>query len=213
MKTKLQTTQYLLLFSLATLFAITACSTTGMQRSEQVQSSMETVDNDIKLVIVRLDAIGASLDELVKPSQSDRKRAFDVFSENVSTIKKMQENFSKHAADMESNGKEYFAEWDKNNEKYDNPEIQIQSEQRRVELARTYDKIALNNIGVKSAFVAYVTDVNEIERFLSNDLTEAGMESISRISSKVVDNGTRLKNELSSLQGAIEEAREKMKSN
>ncbi|HAC16531.1 MAG TPA: hypothetical protein DCE78_11395 [Bacteroidetes bacterium] len=184
-----------------------------MQRSEQVQSSMETVDNDIKLVIVRLDAIGASLDELVKPSQSDRKRAFDVFSENVSTIKKMQENFSKHAADMESNGKEYFAEWDKNNEKYDNPEIQIQSEQRRVELARTYDKIALNNIGVKSAFVAYVTDVNEIERFLSNDLTEAGMESISRISSKVVDNGTRLKNELSSLQGAIEEAREKMKSN
>jgi hypothetical protein len=203
----------LTLLALVTIFILSNCSTTGMQRSEKVQSSMETVDNDIKLVIVRLDAIGNSLDELVKPGQADTKRAFDVFSENVSDIKKMQENFSKHAAEMEKSGKEYFEQWDKDAKKYANPEIQLQSEQRRRELAYTYDKIAENNVGVKDAFVTYVSDVNQIQSFISNDLTSAGIDSITRISGNVVNNGTRLKNELTLLQSAIEEAREKMKSN
>jgi hypothetical protein len=171
----------LTLLALVTIFILSNCSTTGMQRSEKVQSSMETVDNDIKLVIVRLDAIGNSLDELVKPGQADTKRAFDVFSENVSDIKKMQENFSKHAAEMEKSGKEYFEQWDKDAKKYANPEIQLQSEQRRRELGK--------------------------------GLTSAGIDSITRISGNVVNNGTRLKNELTLLQSAIEEAREKMKSN
>lgn len=202
-----------LLIALATVFVLSTCSTTGMQRSEKVQTSMQTVDNDIKLVIVRLDAIGNSLDELVKPGQADKRRAFDVFSENVSGLKKMQENFSKHAAEMESDSKTYFTEWDKESEKYDNTDIQARSDERRRELALTHDKITQSNVGVKEAFVTYVSDVNEIEQFISNDLTSDGLDAITRISTKVVANGARLKSELSQLQTAIEGAREKMKSN
>jgi uncharacterized lipoprotein len=36
----------------AAVFTLAACSTTGMQRSEDVQSSLETVDNDIKPIVV-----------------------------------------------------------------------------------------------------------------------------------------------------------------
>lgn len=174
---------------------------------------METVDNDIKLVIVRLDAIGNSLDELVKPGQADKRQAFDVFSENVSGVKKMQENFSKHAAEMESDSKDYFTAWDKESEQYDNTDIQARSDERRREMGATHNKITQSNIGVKEAFVTYVSDVNEIEQFISNDLTTDGLDAINRISTKVVANGARLKSELSMLQSAIEAAREKMKSN
>jgi hypothetical protein len=200
-----------LLLCLATVFSVTACSTTGMQRSEEVQSSLQTVDNDIKLIVVQLDAIGASLDELTKPGQADMKKAFDVFSENTSKIAKMEKNFDKHADDMESSGKAYFSEWEKNSQKYDNPDIQKRSSERLATLGSTYDKIALNNIGVKGAFQVYVSDVNEIERFLSNDLTNDGVDSITPISDNAVKNGAHLKNELQNLQKAIEEARSKMK--
>lgn len=135
----------ILLFCLTTFFAVTACSTTGMQRSEDVQSTMQTVDNDIKEIIVQLDAINSSLDE------------------------------------------------------------------RREELGQTYDKIAQNNVGVKQAFQTYVSDINEIERFLSNDLTSEGIDSITRISDNVVNKGSHLKNELQNLQAVIEEARIKMR--
>lgn len=196
---------------LATVFAVTACSSTGMQRSEDVQSTMQTVDNDIKLIVVQLDAIGASLDELTRPGQADMKSAFDLFSDNASDIKKMEKNFAKHAARMEASGKAYFSEWEKDSQKYDNPDIQRQSDDRRAELGHTYDKIAQNNVGVKEAFQTYVSDINEIERFLSNDLTGAGINSITRISDKVVNNGSHLKSELQNLQAAIAEARVKMR--
>jgi len=203
---------YLLLF-LPFLFSIAACSTTGMQRSENVQSSMQDVDNDIKLIVVQIDAINASLEELTKHGQADRKRAFDLFSENTSKIEKMEKDFNKHAEQMESSGKTYFETWDKNNQKYDNPDIQRRSDERREELGDTYNKIAQNNVGVKEAFRTYVSDVTEIERFLSNDLTSDGMTAISRTSNRVVDNGSTLKSELQNLQSAIEDAREKMRQN
>lgn len=199
-----------MLICMAMVFAVSACSTTGMQRSEEVQSTMQTVDNDIKLIVVQLDAIGASLDELIKPGQADVKKAFDVYSGNVSKIKKMETNFAKHAGEMEASGKTYFAEWDNNGQKYDNPEIQKQSDERRAALGLIYDKIAQNNIGVKEAFRAYVSDVNEIETFLSNDLTSLGVDSISPVANKAVNNGRHLRNELSKLQGAIEDARAEM---
>jgi hypothetical protein len=211
MKKLIKPGNYLLVLGLATVFAVAACSTTGMQRSEEVQSSMQTVDNDIKLIVVQLDAIGASLDELIKPGQADVKRAFDLYSDNVSKIEKMENNFAKHADEMETSGKTYFAEWDKDGQRYDNPEIQQQSNERREALGLIYDKIAQNNVGVKEAFRTYVSDVNEIETFLSNDLTSRGVNSISTIANKVVINGRHLKNELNSLQTAIEDARSEMR--
>lgn len=200
-----------LLFCLAAVFTVAACSTTGMQRSQEVQSTMQTVDNDIKKIVVQIDAIGASLDELTKPGQADMKRAFNLYSDNASKIKEMQKGFAEHSSEMEASGKAYFAEWDSDKQNYDNPEIQRKSNERRAALGETYDKIAQNNLGVKEAFKTYVSDINEIQRFLSNDLTGDGIDSITSTANDVVDNGTHLKNELKNLQAAIEDARAEMR--
>lgn len=200
----------IVVFILAITFAVSACSTTGMQRSEDLQSSMKTVDDDIKEIVVQIDAIGASLDELSKPGQADVKRAYELYSENVSEIVGMEKDFSRHVNKMIENGETYFEEWDKNNAQYDNPELQRSSDERREELGRIYDRIAENNIGVREAFRTYVSDVNEIDSYLSNDLTSRGLSSISSLTDKTVQNGERLRNELRSLQSAIEDARSEM---
>lgn len=205
-----QHASYLLILFLATTFIAMACSTTGMQRSKEVQTSMQAVDNDIKNIIVQLDAIGSSLDELIKPGQADAKKAFNLYSENVSKIEKMEKDFSNHAEQMKSSGKTYFTQWDKNGEKYENPEIQKQSEERRNTLGNTYDKIEENSQGVKEAFRVYVSDVNEIQSYLSNDLTQQGIGSIESVSQKTVRNGDSLRGALKNLQAAIETARAEM---
>ncbi|MCC5942128.1 MAG: hypothetical protein JJU37_11365 [Balneolaceae bacterium] len=195
---------------LAVTFTAAACSTTGMQRSEEVQTDMQNVDNDIKLIVVQLDAINASLAELTKPGQSDAKRAFDVFSDNVSKIEKMEKDFSKHADQMTKSGKAYFEAWDKDKNRYDNPELQRNSDERREALGEIYDRIGENNRGVKEAFKIYVSDVTEIETYVSNDLTTKGITSIASLSDKTVRNGNHLKNEMENLQAAIEDARAEM---
>jgi hypothetical protein len=204
-----RTNQFVLfIFTLLTIIVLVTvgCDSNGMQRSEKATITMRTIDEDIKLVIVQLEATGASLAELIKPDQSDVKKAFETYSDNVSKIEKLEKDFAKHAEEMKVRGADYFDEWQKEGDQYKNPKIQELSEQRRAELGEIYGRIAENSVGMDEAFKAYVSDVKEIQMYLSNDLTAKGFESIVSISQTTVIEGDRLKNEIKKLQSSIETA-------
>jgi len=209
---KIKKNRIILAFALliATIFIEGACSSTGIQRSEKATSSMEKMDKDIKEVSIQLDATGASLAEVMRAGQSDVKKAFDSFKENVIKLEDMQKSFSKHADEMQVQGKDYFEEWQKEGNEYKNPQIQQLSDQRREELGDIYGEIASNSIGVKEAFKKYVSDVQEIRIYLSNDLTTNGIEAISQISREVVNDGDNLKYKIRNVQSAIDRARSEM---
>ena len=171
---------------------------------------MQTMDKDIKRIVAQLDATGASLDELMKAGQPDVKKAFVSCTDNISKIETLEQHFAVHADEMKSRGKDYFDEWQKEGNKYNNQQLRELSEKRRLELAEIYGKIAENSIGVKQPFKAYVSDVKEIQSYLSNDLTSKGIEAIAPISRKAVEDGDKLKAAIRNLQIAIETARGEM---
>jgi hypothetical protein len=195
---------------LVAVAGFSGCASTGMQRSTEARATMETMDNEIKLIVAQLDATGASLNELTRPGQSDAKKAFDLYSDNISKLNEMENKFSRNADEMKDRGNEYFEEWQKAGNKYKNSEIQRLSEQRRVELAEIYGRIPVNSIGVKDAFKAYVSDAKEIQIYLSNDLTSRGIETIAPIAKRVANEGDQLKYELKALEMSIERARAAM---
>lgn len=164
------------------------------------------MESDIKLVLVQLDATGASLDELTKPDNSDVQKAFYLYKDNVLKIGNMEKDFAKHTDEMNARGKDYFKEWEKEGDNYKNPRIQELSDERRMELSGIYGDIATNSIGVKDNFKAYVSDLKEIQTYLSNDLTPKGIESIASISGKVVQDGDNLKSAIQDIQAAIKNA-------
>lgn len=191
-------------------FGITGCATTGMQRSEDTRTTMETMDNDIQEASRQLNATGASLDVLMMPGQTDIKKAFDEYSNNVEKMVTMEKKFAKHAEEMKARGIDYFEEWKKEGTAYNNPEIQRLSDERRAALGEIYDKIAENSIGVETAFKAYISDVKEIQTFLSTDLTTKGIAAIDPTSKKVVRNGNSLHYAIQNVQTAIQNARAEM---
>ncbi|PAU94785.1 hypothetical protein CK503_04735 [Aliifodinibius salipaludis] len=168
------------------------------------------MDNDIQEASRQLDATGASLDELLRPGQTDIKQAFNAYSKNVEKMATMEKKFAKHAKQMKKQGINYFEEWKKEGTEYKNPSIQELSDQRRSEVKTIYDKIAENSIGVDESFKTHVSDLKEIQTFLSNDLTQKGITSISPTSDKVVRDGNNLKYEIQKLQTAIQNARTEM---
>ncbi len=192
------------------IISMSSCGSTGMQRSEKTSTTMETMDKDIKIVITQLDNTNASLEALMRPNQQDIKKAYDVFKENVSKMESKEKDFINHAEEMKKRGKEYFAEWEKEGNEYSNPQIQKLSEQRRQELGSIYDEIAERSVGVKESYRIYLSDIREIQIYLSNDLTSKGIETISPVAKKIASDGDNLKYALSRLQSAIDKAREEM---
>ena len=207
---KMERFNQLMLFSLA--IAVTAvigmagCATTGMERSTRAQTSMTEVDSTIKSLLVQLDATGESLRELVKADNPDVEEAFNLYSENVSEMERLEKNFTKHTDQMNARGNEYFEEWQKEGDEYKNPRIQQLSEQRRLELSRIYGEIATNSIGVKEGLDSYVSDIKEIQQFLSNDLTPNGIRAIEPLAREVADKGRGLRYDIEDVQTAVNRA-------
>jgi hypothetical protein len=200
----------LVLLLLASVTALSACATTGLQRSDRATATMDTVDSDINASLEHMSAAQASLDQLIRRGQTDVEGAFKTYSTEVDKLKQHGNQWIKNAEDMNRRGRQYFAEWAKEEGQYQNPLIQEVSEQRRADLGAVYDEIIEASQGVKEAMLAYISDHREIETFLSNDLTSKGIEAIAPLIPQVRNDGQELNVALTRVQAAIARANAEM---
>ncbi|MDD2582859.1 MAG: DUF2959 family protein [Desulfuromonadaceae bacterium] len=207
MKLRFQSAVYVVTLLLGTITCLTGCATTGTDRATKTTTSMQAVEEDYKQAPVQIDATRAALEELVKPNQTDMKKAYDVYTENVNKMEKLGKQLDKHTEEMSARGNQYFTEWESS---YTNPEIRELSERRRIEMRDGYAKISEASIGVKGALKSYLTDIREIQKFVSNDLTPQGIESIRPVSQTAVKDGETLKETIKPVLTAIDRVKADM---
>lgn len=192
------------------LLLLPGCATTGSDRAEKTTTKMEVVESEIRQAVVQIDATGGSLEKLITPGLSDTKGTFETYSKNVVKMERLGEKLIKHTDEMSVRGKDYFAEWGKQGNTYTNPQIRELSEQRRADLNTVYRKISESSIGVKGWFIAYMRDIKEIQSFLSTDLTDKGIASITPVARKAISDGTILKNAVLPVLSALDVAKKEM---
>lgn len=191
---------------------------TGVERAEKTTTSMQKVDSDIKQANLQIDVTKASLDSLLQtgqmPSaqQEDVKAAFDTFSENADKMTEVGKNLNKHIDEMASRGNAYFQEWSKEGGTYTNPEIQKLSEERRANLSSAFRDMELAAAGVRANLNAYLMDVEEVQKYLSNDLTPQGIAAIIPVTNTLAKDGSKLKRSLAPVDSAIMQARAQLSS-
>lgn len=203
-------TKHFLFTLIAGFIVIAGCQSSGMERSNETRTSLQTMDDDISSAILQLDATGTALGEILRPGQPDLKKALEAFSENVSEIVATEAKFSRHAKELTARGTDYFTEWQEEGAEYNNPRIQQLSDQRRAILGEVYGTIAERSIDVKDKFKTYVSDVKEIQIFLSNDLSANGVAAIAPTSRRVISHGDSLKKAMHDMQSFIQSARTEM---
>lgn len=181
------------------------CATTGMDRSVKTSNSIQEVDSEIRKMIVQIDVTGTSLDSLVIAANHDLKKSFNTYSDNLVKLDREGKRTIKRVEEMKSRSKEYFAEWEKQGDAYTNPQIRELSEERRIKLANLYAQVPAAGVGIKGAYHAYLTDLKEIQLFLSNDLTPKGVDAIGPVAKKTVQDREDLKASLRPLIYALDE--------
>jgi hypothetical protein len=205
MKLKSHSLTFLTMLLLGTSAFMGACATTGMDRSVKTANSIQDVDSEIRKMIIQIDVTGTSLDSLVTPGQPDLKKSFDSYSDNLANLDKEGKKVLKRIEEMKSQSKEYFGEWEKQGDTFKNPEIRELSEQRRTKLAEIYAKVPAAGIGIKGSYNDYLTGLQEIQKYLSNDLTPKGIEAIAPVANKSIQDREALKESLKPLLYALDE--------
>jgi hypothetical protein len=205
MKNRIRSLAILTISLLAAAAFLGGCAKTGMQRSVKASNSIEQVDSEMRKMVAQIDTTAASLDAVVSPGQPDLKKTFSTYSANVVDLEKTGNNVLKYMAEMKVNTKEYFAEWQKEGDTYTNPRLRELSEERRNKLADIYAQVPAANEGVKDSYLAYITDLKEIQMYLSNDLTPNGVASVTPIAQKSVRDLDKLKASLRPVIYALDE--------
>jgi hypothetical protein len=180
------------------------CATTGADRSVRASNSIQDEQKEIRTLITQIDVTGSSLDALMVPGAPDLKKPFDTYSKNLHQLDSDGKRTIKRMDDMRARNKEYFAEWEKQGDTYTNPEIRQLSDERRSNLAGIYARIPEAGMGVKGAYRAYLNDLQEIQRYLSNDLTPKGIEAIAPMAGQTVQDREALKASLVPLLAALD---------
>lgn len=207
MKLRFQSTVIFTTVLLGAITCLTGCATTGMDRATKTTNSMQTLEGDYKQASVQIDATRTSLEDLIKPDQPNMKKAYDAHAENVKKIEKLGKRLEMHSEKMSARGNEYFAEWESS---YTNPEIRELSERRRIEMREVYAQIPEASIGVKGALKSYLTDIGEIQKYLSNDLTPQGINAIRPVAQRAVQEGDNLKETIKPVLNAIDRVKYEM---
>jgi hypothetical protein len=205
MKFRTHTLAIYTLFLLGTASFMGGCATTGMERSVKTSNSIRDVDSEIRKMIVQIDATAASLDLLVRADKTDLKGPFNSYSNNLNKLDSEGKLVIKRMDEMKAHSKEYFSEWEKQGDNFTNSEIRVLSEERRSKLADIYAQVPAAGAGIKGAYNSYLTDLKEIQKYLSNDLTPQGIEGITPIANKSVQNLDTLKSSLNPVLSALDE--------
>ncbi|MHB8828841.1 MAG: DUF2959 family protein [Syntrophales bacterium] len=184
---------------------LNGCATTGMDRSVKTSNSIEEVDSDIRKISVQIDVTATALDALVKAGQPDLKKSFGAYSGAVANLESQGKLVIKHMEEMKLRSTEYFAEWEKQGDAYTNPRIRELSEERRKKLAEMYAQVPMAGSGLKLSYLAYLTDLKEIQKYLSNDLTPKGIEAVTPVAEKTVQDLDSLRASLKPVITALED--------
>jgi len=207
MKLGFQSAIFLTAVFFGSIMYLTGCATTGMDRASKTTNSMQMVESDYRRASAQIDLTRASLEDLIKPVQTDVKKAYDVYTENVNTMEKLGKRLETHTENMKTRGNDYFMEWESS---YTNPDIRELSERRRIEMRAVYAKIPEASIGVKGALKSYLTDIREVQKYLSNDLTPQGIAAISPIAQRAITDGDSVKESIKPVLAAIDQVKFEM---
>jgi hypothetical protein len=100
---------------------------------------------------------------------------------------------------MKSQGKDYFARWDKESAQIQNEDIRTRSETRRNEVASRFDRISEQYDETRTAFRPFMSDLRDVQKFLSTDLTTDGLAAIKDSAAKATQDAVPVKEALGRL--------------
>jgi hypothetical protein len=137
--------------------------------------------------------------------EPDLKITLNSYSYIVGKLDRQGERALKRVDEMKTNSAEYFAQWDKQGIAYTNSQFREASEERRRKIADIYAQVPAAGAGIRGAYMAYMADLKEIQLYLSNDLTPNGVQAITPVANKTVQNLDVLKGSLKPVISALDE--------
>jgi hypothetical protein len=168
----------------AQLFSVADVSAAGYKLADKTGVSIAEFRDEIVNIKKEVDATMVALDKVVTSAATDPRKAFKEFDKSVPRLDDAAKTARKRAEDMKARGQAYFKDWEKEMAAVNNPEIRKLAEERKAKLQGTFDSIKGFMEPARDEFSAWLADLKDLQKYLSNDLTIAGVDAAKELIGK-----------------------------
>src|SRR5882672_1880860 len=200
MKTKQMNGVSLALTTLAAAALLAGCGTTsGYKQADKTGEGIAEFRAEISNGKKAIDNTMKGLDAVALSATTDPRKAFEQYSKAVSELASVAEKAKKRATDMQVAGKAYFDQWEKQMAEVQNPEIRKLAQDRKAKLQEAFASIKKYAEPLKAQFGPWMSDLKDLQTFLSNDLTVAGVDSAKELFAKTKSEGQEVQKSMDGL--------------
>jgi hypothetical protein len=169
----------------------------GVDRSNSALSGIRGLRDELAADKVQVERTLGDLAEVMN-GQGDLVTALKRFTLSVSDSKSAQQRAVARTDDMRARARDYITGWEVEVYGVDDPELRRQAETRRTQVRNNYGRLTESIKATRIAYEKYEMALDDIQRFLANDLTKAGVEAAAASARKANDAGTEYKRQLDS---------------
>jgi len=178
---------------------LAGCATSGYEAGNKTATNIEKAANKIAALTSQVDATLATLNELVSQPKPDLRPQFKAFESGLKSLEKSAADISKARMAMGNEGKEFLAKWDAQIAQINNEDIKARSQARKTEVFEKLQAIKRSYAEAEVAFKPYLSELRDVQKFLSVDLTQGGLTAIRDSVTKATANSVPLKQALDKL--------------
>ena len=183
----------------AAVALITGCASDNYKRSANTAAALTQSSSMITKGSTLIDESLADLNDLVSNPYPDLRQQFKRFDNAVNELGDSAKDIASKAGEMKSQGADYFARWDKESARIQNEDIRSRSETRRNEVASRFDRMSQQYDASRTAFLPFMSDLRDVQKFLSTDLTTGGLAAIKDAAAKATQDAVPVKESLGQL--------------
>ncbi len=185
---------------LVTAALFTGCGTTsGYKQADKTGAGIAEFRDEIVNGKKAIDETVKSLDQIVVTATTDPRKAFEQYSKSVANLESAANKARKRGEEMKEQGKAYFAQWEKELADVQNAEIRTLAATRKAKLQETFDTIRTAAEPLKVQFEPWMADLKDLQKYLSNDLTIAGVDAAKSLIAKTRAHGAEVQKSMDSL--------------
>jgi len=179
---------------------LSGCGTTsGYKQADKTGAGIAEFRDEVVTGKQAVDATMKSLSAIAATANTDPRKAFQQYSKDVANLESTAAKIRKRAQSMQEKGQAYFKQWEGELASVSNPEIRGLAEQRKAKLQATFESIRKYSEPLKGQFDPWMSDLKDLEKYLSNDLTIAGVDAAKGQFSKTTSEGLEVQKSMDAL--------------
>jgi chromosome segregation ATPase len=174
----------------------------GRERSSKAVGSLTATREELANSRKQTDEVLASLTAL-QDAQGDLTPAFNKYKEEVKQTEAQAKRTRERAADMRTRAEEYQRKWQDEMATVENPDLKAAAQQRSQKVRERYAAISEKTQTTRAAYEPFITDLKDVQKYLSNDLTPAAIAAAKPVFEKAKASGAELNAKMDALSGEM----------